>query len=394
MKTEVWLAFAFGAFFLLISLAFALIAFYLPKPANPEMVGNFLYVMQVVLAISASGVAAVIPGFLSVNVQQKLGKAGTFGIRAGGAIAVFVIVFLVNPKSITLDQVNQRVGFDERLSKCMSYIPVAGAPLSGALEYCREARDFDPNRWESYRQLARIYYWFDDYKGSIENYKKAISILVGKDPDTITNRDQIAADFVTEFCLMEYGIAMGSVGLANLGQSSAEKIASYQASFAAAEKSGWFVHATRDPGAQLYTDLLYIEALDDAYIWLEEDDKPHRDIFDAAVTGFERFLKQPGAVPQWAEYHLSCLYVEAAHRFGSGQATAYDAQARAFLVKSLQDLLHSQTEKAAIQYKLMKCRLKSPDVCPPPRGSEAMICRSVTRLVQGDPEMETLISNL
>src|SRR5258708_7727030 len=148
MKTEVWLAFIFGVVFLLISLLFALFAFYLPKPANPEVVGNFLYVMQVVLAIAASGVAAVIPGFLSVTVQRKLGKRGAFGIRAGGAIAVFVLVLAVNPRSLALEQMNKRVGFNERLEKCRSYVPVVGSPLSGSLQYCLEARNFDPTRWE------------------------------------------------------------------------------------------------------------------------------------------------------------------------------------------------------------------------------------------------------
>jgi hypothetical protein len=74
MKTQVWLAFIFGVTFLLIALAFALVAFYLPKPPNPQVVGNFLNVMQVILAISASGVAAVIPGFLSVDIQKKVGR--------------------------------------------------------------------------------------------------------------------------------------------------------------------------------------------------------------------------------------------------------------------------------------------------------------------------------
>jgi hypothetical protein len=72
MKIEVWLAFIFGVVFLLISLLFALFAFYLPKPANPEAVGNFLFVLQVVLALAGSGVAAVIPGFLSVRIQRQL----------------------------------------------------------------------------------------------------------------------------------------------------------------------------------------------------------------------------------------------------------------------------------------------------------------------------------
>src|SRR5437016_6337999 len=44
---------------------------------------------NIILALAAAGVAAMIPGFLNIEVPS--------GIRAGGAIAVFVVVFFFNP---------------------------------------------------------------------------------------------------------------------------------------------------------------------------------------------------------------------------------------------------------------------------------------------------------
>jgi hypothetical protein len=83
-KAQQITAFAFGVIFLLIILAIA-IAF--PNPTH------FQYtVFRIVLALAASGVAAMIPGFINVSVGPT--------IRAGGAIAVFVIVYFFSPAQL------------------------------------------------------------------------------------------------------------------------------------------------------------------------------------------------------------------------------------------------------------------------------------------------------
>lgn len=51
------------------------------------------WMLNVVAAISASGFAALIPGFLNLSVKHKTLVA----IRSGGALAVFVLVFVVRP---------------------------------------------------------------------------------------------------------------------------------------------------------------------------------------------------------------------------------------------------------------------------------------------------------
>lgn len=81
-------AFSFGVLFILIMLG---IAIYFPKPTEFQ-----IYVFRVVLSLAASGIGAVVPGFLHVEWNQKYLPL----IRAGGAIALFVVIYFVNPPNI------------------------------------------------------------------------------------------------------------------------------------------------------------------------------------------------------------------------------------------------------------------------------------------------------
>jgi hypothetical protein len=77
-------AFAFGIVFTVTLLILA-IQFPTPTPFQYQ-------VFRIVLAVAVAGVAAMIPGFLEVNISRF--------VRAGGALAVFVIVFFYNPASL------------------------------------------------------------------------------------------------------------------------------------------------------------------------------------------------------------------------------------------------------------------------------------------------------
>jgi hypothetical protein len=75
------LAFIFGVVFISVLLV---IAIFIPNPSG------FSYtVFRIVLALAAAGVGAVIPGFLNVEYRNI--------VRAGGAIALFVIVYFFPP---------------------------------------------------------------------------------------------------------------------------------------------------------------------------------------------------------------------------------------------------------------------------------------------------------
>ena len=80
------IAFAFGLLFVIVLLGLALA---IPSPTD------FQYtVFRIVLALAAAGVAAMLPGFLSVDISA--------GIRAGGALAVFIIVYFFSPAQMVL----------------------------------------------------------------------------------------------------------------------------------------------------------------------------------------------------------------------------------------------------------------------------------------------------
>ncbi|HUS06734.1 MAG TPA: hypothetical protein VMZ52_10575 [Bryobacteraceae bacterium] len=81
---EKLLAYFSGILFITVMLVLSLVV------GNPTPSQFFTF--RLVLALAAAGFGAVIPGFISVNVSNV--------VRAGGAIALFVIVFLLNPPAL------------------------------------------------------------------------------------------------------------------------------------------------------------------------------------------------------------------------------------------------------------------------------------------------------
>ncbi|CAB3901332.1 DUF4019 domain-containing protein [Achromobacter mucicolens] len=78
-------AFTFGVVFVI---AIILIAIFRPTPTEFEYT-----IFRIVIALAAAGVGAVLPGFLDVNFRNWL--------RAGGALAIFVVVYFFSPVGMT-----------------------------------------------------------------------------------------------------------------------------------------------------------------------------------------------------------------------------------------------------------------------------------------------------
>lgn len=84
MSAQIIVACALGVAFIVTLLVLA-IKFPHPTP--------FQYnVFRIVLSLAAAGEAAVVPGFLNVSINTS--------IRAGGALAVFIVVFFFNPAKL------------------------------------------------------------------------------------------------------------------------------------------------------------------------------------------------------------------------------------------------------------------------------------------------------
>jgi hypothetical protein len=89
MAIEAWLAVGFGFVFVVLM---ATVAIWITVTGrNPPQAAMFFF--RVIIALAAAGVGAVLPGLLEVGVT-----AGGLTIRATCGLALFVIIYLVNPR--------------------------------------------------------------------------------------------------------------------------------------------------------------------------------------------------------------------------------------------------------------------------------------------------------
>jgi MFS family permease len=86
-RLQMMLAYSFGFVFVVCVLVLIVL---IPNPTLPQF-----EVFRIVMALAAGGIAAVVPGLLHLTLSRGQGLA----IRAGGAMAVFVIVYFYSPAS-------------------------------------------------------------------------------------------------------------------------------------------------------------------------------------------------------------------------------------------------------------------------------------------------------
>ena len=80
INVNVLLSFVFGVIFVVTMLVFAVLV------PNPSVFSQWVFIT--VLALSAAGVGSVVPGMLNIDVPY---------VKAGGALALFAVVFLMQP---------------------------------------------------------------------------------------------------------------------------------------------------------------------------------------------------------------------------------------------------------------------------------------------------------
>jgi hypothetical protein len=89
--TEKRAGFGFGIGFVVVVL---ILAIFIPNPT-----GFQYFVFRVVLSLAAAGVGGVLSGFLTV----MFGNVSKPWLQAGGGLAVFAVVYLVNPARLVVE---------------------------------------------------------------------------------------------------------------------------------------------------------------------------------------------------------------------------------------------------------------------------------------------------
>jgi hypothetical protein len=90
---ERYAVFAFGVIFLI---AILVLVIWIPRPTIAQF-----FAFRLTLALAASGVGALMPGFISL--EQPLPHKGL--LRAGGALALFVLVWSTNPAKLAIEEI-------------------------------------------------------------------------------------------------------------------------------------------------------------------------------------------------------------------------------------------------------------------------------------------------
>lgn len=107
--------FTFGVIFLI---AIIVLAIFFPEPTEFQN-----QVFRSVLALAAAGVAAMIPGTLGVEIPRF--------VRAGGAIAVFVLIYSSNPAQLVVSSPRKETGSNYEILETLFLIDLTERVSTG-----------------------------------------------------------------------------------------------------------------------------------------------------------------------------------------------------------------------------------------------------------------------
>ena len=69
----------------------------------PDPTAFQLWTFRIIAGLGAACLGAIIPGFVELG-----GDIGEIAIRAGGAIALFIIIYLINPPTIVRESARSK----------------------------------------------------------------------------------------------------------------------------------------------------------------------------------------------------------------------------------------------------------------------------------------------
>lgn len=300
-------AFAFGVIFLGVIL---LIAIKIPQPSEFQ-----IFVFRITVALAGAGVAAIIPGFLFVGVKGI--------VRAGGALAVFLIVYWFNPPALVTDF----TPFSDTIRRAEASL--ADDQHTTALDHFQRAVRARPDSWIPYHGIGRVSYQRGQYDVALENFQKAFDLTDKKDG------------------VVAYGLAMAEEA---------------RGDFRLAEQSLRQARSLLSSDSPMAKDFTYDIGLMELILWLKQDPTKETKTYLDAQQSFSQFLNNGGTPSHWANYHLACLKATRAedNSLASDGQIALRQEANQKLEQAVRELISYGSKKAPSQRAMMKQLLTDP----------------------------------
>jgi tetratricopeptide (TPR) repeat protein len=302
------LVFVFGVVFVT---ALLILAVYIPSPTL-----STFFIFRVVLSLAAAGVGAAIPGFLILNVGNR--------IRAGGALALFVLVFLVNPpKLVAAPTVDS-----ELINRAEAAL--SSGDISTSISLFSEAKDANQRNWRAYNGLARAVFRRGEFKSAEDYFTLAINETNGKEWSPLV------------------GISMAQEALGQFP----EAIISLNNALS--------VSALGQP---IYNDIIYDLGRLHLIQWLHAGSPSTSDSYEQADKHINNFIDGSGSPKHWAYYNRSCLQAQRSEdlQLSKDEVANLRKEASASLLKALQMLAENPSEKSETQKQMMRALLRSPE---------------------------------
>lgn len=301
-----------------------------------------IFVFRVVLALAGAAFAVVIPGFLSTKFQM----ASNY-VKAGGAIAVFVVIFFFNPPAI----LTGFTPFGEAIAD--GDAALANNNLVSAKDYYLKASSAKPKNWKPFYKLGVVTFKQGNFSSALYSFKKASKF---KEEEKIKKDGRISyALAMTNDALNQYEQAMNAYKDANM-------------------------YLTQNSG--LWKETKYDLGLIGLKIWLENDSPKKSKLFDEAYENLLWFIENNDDIPdQWAYYGLACLEATRAKNNSLPLKSISQIQAKAqnYLIKAKNGIAESKSSKAVYQQQLIDKLLKTHDSYVS-RPGEPVYCPALVEL--------------
>ncbi len=300
---------------------------------SPDPSGFQIFVYRAVLSVAAAGIGAFLPGFLTVNVPPY--------VKAGGAMALFAIVFFVNPPDLI-----SPAPFFEAMRRGDG--AVASQQYSFARQFYDQASRLAPKSWTPYYGLGRAEFYDRKYALSLRDFQTAYDLEGHEDGSTV-------------YALATVADALQQPLLAKKYLLQASKILA--------------------PNDALWPEVIFDIGLTNLELWFADGAPRETKEYTDADLAFQQFLQSRGSSPaQWALYDQACLWATRADDESLPQVKRdlLRSKANKKLEDAVVQLAAFESQNASLQRHMMKTLLQSPDTWHRGPG-EPLACSALVR---------------